>query len=441
MARKKLTEDEKRELETLKNSYDMLEKTRLEVFERNNIEAVKRIEIAQGEIVTQIREIDPLFKIKEDTEEEKPKQKKAQKKPVKENNLEFEDRTITDAIKKERAKLERDKEDVIKSAKESSTNNELDAMVKKQETVMMDTSMYVSPENGNAQYDVIPLPSNGEGYKSKIFRIPVAYLTAYDENLITSPNLYRDNLVIDFLIKNKVMSQDFDTDDLLSGDADAIIWFLRTTSYGPDFPISVRDPETGELIETSIDLSKLKTKEFKLKGDDDGYFDYTLEKSGKIVKFKFLTRKEEKKLQLLQQLETEGVKASMLEDIMSNIRTFLENDDVLQDAEKDKIRIYNDNLKNWVKKLKDASPTPYAKLITNRLEMQIQSVDGNYDKEYIKEFIKNMPAKDSLDLRRYIIDNEPGMNFEVEIERPESLGGGSFKTFLEWDDSVFLNIS
>lgn len=441
MAKKRLTEDEKRELETLKNSYDMLEKTRMEVFERNNIEAVRRIEIAQEEVKNQMKSIDPSYKFNDEEVTEKPKTKKAEKKPVKENNLEFEDRTITDAIKKERARLEKDKDEVIKSAKDSSTNSELDALVKKQDTVMMDTSMYVTPENGNAQYDVIPLPSDGEGYKSKTSRIPVAYLTAYDENLITSPNLYRDGLVIDFLIKNKVMSQEFDTDDLLSGDADAIIWFLRTTSYGPDFPISVRDPETGELIETSIDLSKLKTKEFKLKGDENGHFEYKLEKSGRTVKFKFLTRKEEKKLQLLQQLETEGVKASMLEDIMTNIKTFLENDDVLQDSEKDKIRIYNDNLKNWVKKLKDASPTPYAKLITNRLEMQIQAVDDNYDAEYVKEFIKNMPAKDSLDLRRYIIDNEPGMNFEVEIERPESLGGGSFKTFLEWDDSVFLNIS
>ena len=52
-----------------------------------------------------------------------------------------------------------------------------------------------------------------------------------------------------------------------------------------------------------------------------------------------------------------------------------------------------------------------------------------------------MGAKDSLMLRRYILENEPGVNFEIEVERPESLGGGSFKTFLEWDDSVFLNIA
>ena len=73
--------------------------------------------------------------------------------------------------------------------------------------------------------------------------------------------------------------------------------------------------------------------------------------------------------------------------------------------------------------------------------MQITAINGNYDKEYIRKAIYNMPANDSLKLRRYILENEPGLDFEVEIQRPESLGGGSFKTFLNWDDTVFINIA
>ena len=60
---------------------------------------------------------------------------------------------------------------------------------------------------------------------------------------------------------------------------------------------------------------------------------------------------------------------------------------------------------------------------------------------YSSKYVKNMIAKDSLMLRRYILENEPGVNFEIEVQRPEILGGGSFKTFLEWDDNVFLNIT
>ena len=75
------------------------------------------------------------------------------------------------------------------------------------------------------------------------------------------------------------------------------------------------------------------------------------------------------------------------------------------------------------------------------MEMQIVAINGNYDKEYVRKAIMNMPAGEALKLRRYILENEPGLDFEVEIERPQNLGGGSFKTFLEWDDSIFFNIA
>ena len=75
------------------------------------------------------------------------------------------------------------------------------------------------------------------------------------------------------------------------------------------------------------------------------------------------------------------------------------------------------------------------------MEFQIQSINGVTDRKKIHEEVLNMLAGDSLALRKYINENEPGMDFEITVERPESLGGGSFKTFLDWDDSVFLNIS
>lgn len=163
------------------------------------------------------------------------------------------------------------------------------------------------------QYDVIQLPSNGQCYKSKIDRVPVAYLTAYDENIITSPNLYKDGLVIDFLLKNKIVNKDINVDDLVSGDADAIILFLRATSYGPDFPIVVQDPETGEQIETSVDLTTLKPKEFKLKGDENGHFEFVTPLRKDTIKFRYLTRGQERKLKQVTELEGYGTKSHMLE--------------------------------------------------------------------------------------------------------------------------------
>ena len=58
--------------------------------------------------------------------------------------------------------------------------------------------------NPEAAFDVIPLPSKGEGYRDKIAKMSVAYLTAYDENMIVSPNLYRDNLILDYILQEKL---------------------------------------------------------------------------------------------------------------------------------------------------------------------------------------------------------------------------------------------
>jgi hypothetical protein len=37
--------------------------------------------------------------------------------------------------------------------------------------------------------------------------------------------------------------------------------------------------------------------------------------------------------------------------------------------------------------------------------------------------------------------NEPGVDYNITVDRPESLGGGSFKTFLQLDQFLFLNIA
>ena len=125
----------------------------------------------------------------------------------------------------------------------------------------------------------------------------------------------------------------------------------------------------------------------------------------------------------------------------NTIIDMMDNDTVLNGKEKQDINKLLDNIDNWAEKLYNVGETPYSKLITNRMELTIMAVNDNYDEEYIKQYIKHMSAKDSLMFRRYVMENEPGVDFEIEVQRPESLGGGSFKTFLNWDDSIFLNFT
>lgn len=309
------------------------------------------------------------------------------------------------------------------------------------ETVEDGATDEIGQMNGNAQFDIIPLPSNGECYPSKKGRLPVAYLTAYDENMITSPNLYRDGLVIDCLLKNKVLDKEFNIEDLVTGDADAIVLFLRATSYGTDFPITVKDPKTGKMIDSTVDLSMLKTRKFKLKGDKEGLFDFTLPITKKKVKFKYLTRKEEKMLEKLSRYENDGIRASSVNGVIETIKSLIKTEDLLDGKEKQIILDSTDNLMKWAKKVEAKHRDTFSKSVTNRMEFQIVEYDGLRDRKKIHEAVMNMSARDALMLRRYIVENEPGVDFEITVERPQSLGGGSFKTFLEWDDTIFLNIA
>lgn len=421
---KKLTEEQEKEIQILLANNEMLENSKKDAETRGKKNSVKQIERAQEDVIKQINSIDPSALNKR-----------------KASSTIFDDTDISmfDMLKAN------EEDNRINTVSEENDSKKIDTVDEEQ---VMSQSETVDSEKTNfndvdpsLQYDVIQLPSNGQCYKSKIDRVPVAYLTAYDENIITSPNLYKDGLVIDFLLKNKIVNKDINVDDLVSGDADAIILFLRATSYGPDFPIVVQDPETGEQIETSVDLTTLKPKEFKLKGDENGHFEFVTPLRKDTIKFRYLTRGQERKLKQVTELEGYGTKSHMLERERESLLGALSNDKVLNESERKSIRAAINTMKNWSKRLSDLNDSEYTKIMTNNMQLQVVAVNGNYDREYVRKYVNAMPARDSLALRKYINNNMPGIDFNIEIQRPESLGGGSFKTFLNWDDSVFLNIS
>lgn len=431
MAKKKLTEEQEKEIKILLANNEMLEKTKQEVIERGKTQSLKQIERAQEEVQEHIKSIDDTIDLNSLT----PKKKLPQQDDL------FDDSFLCSIREYEEAKSHIEREVVKPNSENAEATNDSDNDITHMSDTTISDSSTFNDIDPTVQYDVIELPSNGQCYKSKISRVPVAYLTAYDENIITSPNLYKDGLVIDYLLKNKIVNKEIDVDNLVSGDADAIILFLRATSYGPEFPIVVSDPDTGEQIETMIDLTTLKPRDFKLIGDENGHFEYTTPLRKDKIKFRYLTRKQEKQLRKLTEIEGCGTKAHLLERERSSLLAALMNDKYITEAENKTIKAALKSLESWAKKLASVDDSQYTKIMTNSLQLQIVAINGNYDHEYIRKYINNMPARDSMMLRKYINDNRPGINFDITVERPESLGGGSFQTFLNWDDSVFLNIA
>lgn len=460
MANKKLTEKDEKQLLLLKSTYDMHVKSLEECKLRNKQDSIQRVKIMLRDVLDQMANISPDYAKKcasgafnqesktsdlsvfmDDSEvstnyaslDATEAEEMTKFDPIVDgsnvdedvNGAEYDD-ILNEPIP--------DVEEPLKSVEE--------ALVEIQEKKGNDGRNILKDMNPDAAYDIIPLPSKGECYKSKIDRIPVRYMTGADENFITSPNLYESGMLSEVLMKRTIQSDKISVDELVSGDADAIMLFLRATSYGIELPISAYDPLTGNRVETVIDLSTLKYREFSLHADENGYFDFTLPQSKAKIKFKFLTKRDEKILEKLNKRENDGIAVYELENAIKGIKKSLESDTTLTVSERNKIISSKDELEKWCNKLSgDKKGAAYTKSVTNQMEMEIVSVNGNTDRKKISEFVKNMLAKDSLAFRRYVYDNRPGVDFEVAIKRTESDGGGSFTTFLDWDDSVFWHIS
>ncbi len=233
------------------------------------------------------------------------------------------------------------------------------------------------PEEYKVPFDVIDLPSQGLLYKNKKSSVKVEYMTAYDENILTSPNLLSNGKALDVLIERKVKELGFDHDELLSGDRMAILLFLRTTGLGNEYYQTVFD-EDRNLVEGIIDLSELKMKNLNVKPDEKGEFDYIFTKTNKKIKFRLLTHKDEKEIENIDQKQKE------------------KNGGISTNT-------------------------------TLRLERSIMEIDGERDKMKISHILKTLNLIEIRKFNKYIGEIEPGINLETNAR---TQGGGSVGCFL-----------
>lgn len=220
-------------------------------------------------------------------------------------------------------------------------------------------------------FDMVELPSKGVLYPNNLSSVKVEHVTAQDENILTSANLIKNGKVLEVLMEKKVkdLPQGFGIGDMLVGDRNAIILFLRSSAYGSDYSFQSFDPETGETFEATASIDGLAKKELEAEFNENREFSFTLPKAKKNILFRLLVGKDE--------------------------------DYINQRAESQKNKL------NGV--------VPY---LTTRLETQIMSVDGNRDKLYISSFVNYMFASDALALREYIDTIEPGIVMESEVATP-----------------------
>jgi hypothetical protein len=235
----------------------------------------------------------------------------------------------------------------------------------------------LSQPNYNAPFDVIPLPSKGKLYRNKKQNVRLAYMTTADENILTSPNLLKSGEFLEILINRKLLEPELRYKDLLPGDRNAIMLWLRATAYGEMYPVTLLD-ENDEAFETEINLNELKTIDLNVEPDEDGLFNFTMPLSKANVRFKLLTCGD-----------------------IDNIEEMLERD------RENNILVNNAN--------------------TYKLEKMIIEVNGDTNKTMIRDFVNYMRIQDSKEFNKFVESIETGIDLDIEVGTP---GGGSIKTFL-----------
>lgn len=219
-------------------------------------------------------------------------------------------------------------------------------------------------------FDTVQLPSKGVFYRNKVSEVVVEYLTSKDEDILTTPALIENNTLIDVLLKNKIKTKGIEVDEMLGGDKNAVLVFLRASSYGKNYDVVVTDPFGGHAFNATVDLTKLKYKEITQLPDENLLFSVELPMRKKLVKFRLITDNELKRI--LKQAENK----------------------------------------------KEATGQPFLELLSMRLKAAIVSVDGNNDRNYISKFVDAMPALDSLTLRRKIDEVTPDVDYKYEFVSP-----------------------
>jgi len=221
--------------------------------------------------------------------------------------------------------------------------------------------------------EIIDLPSKGYFYPEKSplssGTVELKYMTAKDEDVLTSQNLIAKGTVLDVLLANLMIDKKIKVSDLLIGDKNALLIAARVLAYGKNYEFELVSPVTGEPTTHNLDLTSLKDipVDFSKLPKGKNEFEFSLPTSKRVIKYKLLT-----------------------------------SGDV-------------DNIDREAKSLNKISDID--RTLTTRLKSMIIEVDGNTEKQTINNFVDNeFFAVDSLAFREHIVDNTPDIDLEISVD-------------------------
>lgn len=222
--------------------------------------------------------------------------------------------------------------------------------------------------------ELVPIPSNGLIYdaESTLYKkenVKIKAMTAKEEDILSSAALIKEGTVLDYLIDSCVL-ENIDPKQMIIGDRNAVMIAIRVTGYGPEYPVRAFCSNCSSENKLDIDLTSIPIKRLQIEPVEEGknLFKFILPVTKKTVYFKFPT------------LNDEREKSIKEKTLSKHIQTMVSTN------------------------------------VTGNLELAIQQIDDITDKNKIKHFIMNMPAYDSRALRKFMQENEPGMDMFQEFK-------------------------
>ena len=144
--------------------------------------------------------------------------------------------------------------------------------------------------------EVVDLPSQGLLYPKdsplSSGTIEIKYMTAREEDILTSANLIKKGIVIDKLLEALIIDKSIKLDDMLLGDKNAVLIASRILAYGKEYEVEIDGKEVV------VDLTTLKEKKLdeKIVVNGANEFDFELPATKRKLTFKLLTQSDEKSM-------------------------------------------------------------------------------------------------------------------------------------------------
>ena len=241
-----------------------------------------------------------------------------------------------------------------------SVRNNMDRLGANDQPEVKAPAAAVSPLNFVAPTEFVELPSKGIGYPEGHPLcgkdvIEIKYMTAKEEDILTSTTLLKKGIAVDRFMQNIVCDTNIKVDDLFIGDKNAILIAARSSGYGETYETQIQCPNCGTKAQMDFDLSSPQLLESKydeqlgIKKTDNGTFLITMPFSKFSVEVKLLTGKDEK---YISQLSKNKAKGGLTETTM-----------------------------------------------TDQYKLMIVSVEGIDDRDTINHYVDNMPLRDARHLR------------------------------------------